>query len=64
MDLISGVVIPSVLTFAIITLIAALAAQVNTTSDHAQDSRHARKKELVLAMDPLGLDKLKPIYGS
>ena len=59
-DLILGVVIPSVLTFAIITLIAAFAAQVNTISDYELDSKDSRKKELVLAMCQLGQDKLKP----
>ena len=60
-DLISGVVIPSVLTFSIITLIAAFGAQINTISDYELDSKDSRKKELVQAMGKLGQDKLKPV---
>lgn len=58
MDLIWGLVIPVALVSAIITLVAAVAAQVNTIADYELDSKDSRKKELVQAMSHLGKRKL------
>lgn len=57
--LVWGIVIQATLIFAIITLVAAVAAQVNTMFDYELDSRDSRKKELVQALSRLGRGKLK-----
>lgn len=58
-DLLWGLVIPSALAFAIITLVSAVAAQVNTMSDYELDLKDSRKEKLVQAMKSLGRSKLK-----
>jgi len=58
-DLIWELVVPLALTFAIITLVSAVAAQVNTVSDYELDLRDSRKKELVEAVSRLGQSTLK-----
>ncbi len=58
-DLAWGLAIPATLVFAIITLVSAAAAQANTMSDYELDLNDNRKKELVLAMNSLGQNKLK-----
>ena len=52
-DLIWGLMIPAILVFAIVTLVAAFGAQVNTISDYELDLRDSRKKKLVKAMGSL-----------
>lgn len=52
-DLIWGLMIPAILVFAIVTLVAAFGAQVNTISDYELDLRDSRKKKLVEAMGSL-----------
>jgi len=54
-----GLVIPFTLAFAVITLVSAFAAQVNTTFDFELDLIDSRKKELVQAMSRLGRKRLK-----
>jgi len=57
-NLIRGLVIPAALVFAIITLVSAVAAQVNTIADYELDSKDSRKKDLVQALSRLGKGKL------
>ena len=57
-DLFWGLAIPVALVSAIITLVSAVAAQVNTMADYELDSKDSRKKELVQAMSRLGKGKL------
>ena len=64
LDLVWGLAIPATLVFAIITLVSAVAAQVNTMSDYELDSKDSRKKELVQAMSSLGRNTLKLIVIS
>jgi len=52
-DLIWGLAVPAILVFAIVTLVAAFGAQVNTISDYELDLRDSRKKKLVEAMGSL-----------
>ena len=59
LDLTWGLVIPATLVFAIITLVSAIAAQVNTMFDYELDLKDSHKKELVQAMSSLGRSKLK-----
>jgi 4-hydroxybenzoate polyprenyltransferase len=54
-------VVPLVLTFVIVNLSSAIGAQVNTLSDYALDSRDARKKSLVTALNSFGQTRLKYI---
>ena len=49
-DLIWGLLIPAILVFSVVTLVAAFGAQVNTISDYELDLRDSRKKKLVEAM--------------
>jgi 4-hydroxybenzoate polyprenyltransferase len=60
-DLIWGLAIPAILISAIITLVAAFGAQVNTMSDYELDLRDSRKKELVKAMGSFGQSRLKKV---
>lgn len=57
-DLIWGLAVPATLVFAIVTLVAAFGAQVNTVSDYELDLRDSSKKELVRAMASLGRSRL------
>jgi 4-hydroxybenzoate polyprenyltransferase len=59
LDLVWGLAIPAVLVFSIITLVSAVAAQVNTMSDYELDLKDATKKKLVQAMSALGRGKVK-----
>jgi len=58
-DVIWGLIIPLALAFAVITLVAAFAAQNNTLSDYKLDLTDESKKELVQAMRQLGSKKVK-----
>ena len=58
-DLFGGLVLPSVLAFAVISLVGAFAAHINTLSDFEIDQKDDTKKELVLAMANVGKGKLK-----
>ena len=59
MDIIWELIIPLALAFAVITLVAAFAAQINTLSDYELDLKDESKKELVQAMSQLGPKKVK-----
>lgn len=59
LDIIWGLVVPLMLAFAVITLVAAFAAHINTLSDHELDVKDDTKKTLVEAMAQLGSRKLK-----
>jgi len=59
LDFLWDLAIPATLVFTIITLVSAIAAQVNTISDYELDSRDTRKRELVKAMSSLGRGKLQ-----
>jgi 4-hydroxybenzoate polyprenyltransferase len=56
---IGDLVIMIVLSFAIINLSSAIGAQANTLSDRELDSKDARKKQLVEAMNFFGANRLK-----
>lgn len=58
-DVIWGLIVPLTLAFAVITLVAAFAAQINTLSDYELDLKDESKKELVQAMGQLGPKKVK-----
>lgn len=58
-DIISGLAIPLLLSFAVITLVAAFAAHINTLSDYKLDTEDETKKNLVEAVHQLGGRKLK-----
>jgi 4-hydroxybenzoate polyprenyltransferase len=60
-DEIWGLLVPVVLVFAIISLVAAVAAQVNTLADYELDITDSRKKELVEAMKSVGRSKVKTL---
>ena len=60
-DLAWGLVIPLVLAFAVITLVAAFAAHINTLSDYELDVEDETKKKLVEAMGQLGPRKLRMV---
>ncbi|UCC59017.1 MAG: UbiA family prenyltransferase [Candidatus Bathyarchaeum sp.] len=49
------------LVFAIISLVGAVAAQVNTMADYELDLTDSRKRELVKAMKSVGRSKVKPL---
>ncbi len=63
-DMIWGFAVPISLLFAIITLVAAFAAQVNTVSDYEIDLKDNRKKKLVEAMHELGENRLRPLMAA
>ncbi|MHA2314293.1 MAG: UbiA family prenyltransferase [Candidatus Hermodarchaeia archaeon] len=54
-----GLGILLILSFLVITMVAAWGAQVNTLYDYEEDSRNERKTELVQAKEHLGTKKLK-----
>ena len=58
-DLVWKLLIPVVLVYAIISLVAAVAAQINTMADYELDLKDNSKKELVKAMKSLGRGKVK-----
>ena len=58
-NVINGLVVPLMLTFAVITLVAAFAAHINTLSDYELDTKDETKKNLVEAVEKLGLRKLE-----
>lgn len=58
-DLFWGVLIPVVFVFVIISLVAAIAAQINTMADHELDMTDSRKNELVKAIRSVGRNKVK-----
>ena len=60
-DIILGLVIPLALAFAVITLIAAFAAQINTLSDYQLDLKDESKKEIVQALSQLNRGTLKMV---
>src|SRR4030066_1150016 len=58
-DVIFGLVVPLILSFAVITLVASFAAHVNTISDYELDLKDETKGKLVQAMSQMGRKKLK-----
>src|SRR3989304_8594144 len=58
-DVIWGLVVPLILSFAVITLVASFAAHVNTMSDYELDLKDETKGKLVQAMSQMGRKKLK-----
>jgi len=58
-DIVLGLAVPLVLTFAVVTLVAAFAAHINTLSDYELDVKDDTKTKLVQAMGQLGRRKLK-----
>jgi 4-hydroxybenzoate polyprenyltransferase len=58
-DIVWGLAIPFVLAFAVLTLVAAFAAQINTLSDYELDLKDETKKGLVQAMSQIGPKKVK-----
>ena len=59
LDLLWGLIVPLVLGYAVITLVAAYAAQINSLSDYDLDVRDDTKKGLVQAMSQLKRNTLK-----
>ena len=62
-DLLFGLVVPLVLAYAVITLVAAYAAQINSLSDYDLDVKDETKKGLVQAMSQLKRSRLKMFMG-
>jgi 4-hydroxybenzoate polyprenyltransferase len=62
-DLVWELVVPLALVFAVITTVAAVAAQINTIADYELDLKDSRKKELVKAMSRLGRGKVKSVIA-
>ena len=60
-DIFGGVVAPLVLTFAVISLVGAFAAHINTMADYELDQKDDTKKDLVAAMASVGKGKLKKL---
>ena len=60
-DLIWDVLIPVALVYAVISLVAAVAAQINTMADYELDLKDSNKKELVKAMKSVGQSKVKAL---
>ena len=60
-NIIGELLIPVALVYAIITLVAAVAAQINTMADYELDLKDSRKKELVKAMKSVGRGKIKTL---
>ena len=58
-DVVWGLMIPLILAFAVITLVAAFAAHMNTMSDYELDLKDDTKNKLVEAMTQLGRGKLQ-----
>jgi len=59
LDLVWGLAVPAVLVFAIITLVSAVAAQVNTMSDYELDLKDSAKKKLVQAFTAINKGTVK-----
>jgi len=59
LDLVWELAIPAALVFAIITLVSAVAAQVNTMSDYELDLKDSTKKKLVQAFNALNRGTVK-----
>ena len=62
-DLAWGLMIPAILVFAIITLIADFGAQVNTISDYQLDLKDSRKEKLVGAMGGLNRSTVEKVMA-
>ena len=60
-DLVWGLLIPVALVYAVISLVAAVAAQINTMADYELDLKDSNKKELVKAMKSVGQSKVKAL---
>lgn len=60
-DLIWELLIPVALVYAVISLVAAVAAQINTIADYELDLKDSNKKELVKAMKSVGQSKVKAL---
>ena len=58
-DLVWELLIPVALVYAVISLVAAVAAQINTMADYELDLKDSSKKELVKAMKSVGQSKVK-----
>lgn len=56
-----GLATPLILAFAVISLVGAFAAHINTLSDFELDQKDDTKKDLVLAMTNVGKGKLKKL---
>jgi len=63
-DLFWGLAVPLLLAYAVITLVAAYAAQINTLSDHELDQKDETKKELVAAMSQFSRRTLKIVMAA
>lgn len=62
-DLTPQLAILTALSFAIITVVSAIGAQLNTLSDHELDSNEPRKQYLVQATNALGKPKIKSVIA-
>jgi len=60
-DLVWELLIPVALVYAVISLVAAVAAQINTMADYELDLKDSSKKELVKAMKSVGQSKVKAL---
>lgn len=60
-DSVGETVILAALSFAVLTFVSAIGAQLNTISDHELDSNDTRKERLIQALHSLGRSKLKSI---
>ena len=62
-DLFGGLAVPFVLAFAVIFLVSAFAAHINTLADYELDREDETKKDLVLAMTKVGKGRLKKLMA-
>ncbi|MCL4429762.1 MAG: UbiA family prenyltransferase, partial [Chloroflexi bacterium] len=62
-DLLGGLAVPLVLAYAVISLVGAFAAQINTMADYELDQKDQTKKDLVAAMAHVGKSKLKKLMA-
>jgi 4-hydroxybenzoate polyprenyltransferase len=60
-NLVGGLVAPLILAFAVLSLVGAFAAHINTMSDAELDQKDSTKKDLVLAMANVGKSRLKKL---
>jgi 4-hydroxybenzoate polyprenyltransferase len=60
-DLFGDLAAPLILAFAVISLVGAFAAHINTMTDYELDPKDDAKKDLVLAMTNVGKGKLKKL---
>jgi len=58
-DIVAGVLLPTILTYAIISLVAMFAAQINTLSDYEADTCDSTKKRLTDALETLGIKNVR-----